>query len=170
MRWYAAIKVCSLLFYFSVRVGQVQLVCQPVLQLMPFTDPSCNGDITAPVLAGEMGGVVWWLPNARTAIWKTPVKLLIFSNASELVEEKLGPYGDVNKAGVAVLGESLVLVLSSGLNFTAALVLAVKCQQTKDSLSEPVVLRSTALKLMSSHAVGWVAGGVRGWLPCKGSW
>lgn len=95
---------------------------------MPFTDPSCNGDITAPVLAGEMGGAVWWLPNALTAIWKAPVKLLIFSNASELVEEKLEPYGDVNKAGVAIVGESLVLILSSGLNFTAALVLAVKCQ------------------------------------------
>lgn len=85
-----------------------------MLQLVLFTDPSCTGDITAPVLAGETRGPAWWFLNALTAIWKVPVKLLMFSNASKPVEEKVGPYGVVNKAGVAVLGELLVLILPSG--------------------------------------------------------
>lgn len=43
----------------GMRLNRVEFVCQPVLQLVSSTDPSCNSDISALLLAGEKGGGVW---------------------------------------------------------------------------------------------------------------
>lgn len=86
-------------------------VPSPALQLVSLTDPSCNGDISAPVLAGEeegggrVGGVRW-LSNALRVVWSGPGEpRLIFSKKKK--PSKLSRRGGVTqgcRGGVAGRG------------------------------------------------------------------
>ncbi len=56
--WHAVIKspLSSVCVCVCVFKSSIVYVPSPVLQLVSLTDPSCSGDISAPVLAGEEEG------------------------------------------------------------------------------------------------------------------
>lgn len=80
-----------------VCVFKSSIVCVPstVLQLVSLTDPSCNGDISAPVLAGEEegeSGDYLMLSQPPEEPWRT---------ASDIFKKHLSRCGEVEPRRVA---------------------------------------------------------------------
>lgn len=90
-------------------------MCQtPALQLVSLTDPSCNGDISAPVLAGEEEGESgdYLMLSQPSEELRRTASDIFKKHVSCCVEVESRRVAD--RAGVAAVGVLLILILSLG--------------------------------------------------------
>ena len=99
--------VCVCVCVFKSSIVRVP---SPALQLVSLTDPSCNGDISAPVLAGEEEG------ESGDYLMPSQLSEELWRNASDVFIKHLSVCGEVEpcRVGWPSLAVLLILILSLG--------------------------------------------------------